>query len=106
MASYDQIPGTLNIDIVAGDSVSIAVDFDTSLVGHSVAASITSVVSGLVVASLDTAVVSAAAGTVTISMTAEQTAALAHGTYRWELTWVSGAVTRKALSGFFEVRNR
>lgn len=104
--TFRQIPSTLNLEIIRGDSVSTAVDFDASLVGHSLSASIVSLVSGGVVAPLAATLTDAANGVVTLSMTAAESACLAVGTYAWELTWVSGGTTRKAMAGFVEVRAR
>jgi len=106
METFSQLPGTLNIDIIAGDSLSLDVDFDISLAGFTLTASIVSIPSGAIVAPITATLTSGPDGIVSLSMTAEQTAALARGTYQWELTWTDGFVTRKGLTGFLEVRNR
>jgi hypothetical protein len=106
MATFSQLPATLNIKLVAGDSLSIDIDFDVPLVGYSLTASVMSRGSRIVVAPMAVSVTSAQNGVVNVSMLASETEALSRGTYDWELTWTFGSVTRKALSGFFQVRNR
>jgi hypothetical protein len=101
--AYDQTPGNLPISFVRGDSFSALVDFSISLVGHSLTGTLVSVVTGLDVTPLTTSVVSAADGQVNVSLTAQQTAALARGTYRWKFVWTQGAEVRTALTGFVEV---
>jgi hypothetical protein len=106
MATFSQLPATLNLEFVRGDSLSVEVDFEQSLVGYSLTALLVSVVSGATVRSLTATAVSAASGIVAVSLTTAETAEIPAGTYAWELSWVSGAVSRKALTGFVEVRNR
>jgi hypothetical protein len=106
MATFAQLPATLNIKLVAGDSLSIDIDFDVSLVGYSLTASVVSRGSSVVVAPMTVSVTSAEDGVVNVSMLASETEKLSRGTYEWELTWTFGNVTRTALSGFFQVRNR
>jgi hypothetical protein len=47
--------------------------------------------------------VSATAGQVNISLTDAQTAALARGTYGWQMRWTESNATRTALTGVVEV---
>jgi hypothetical protein len=47
--------------------------------------------------------VSATAGQVNVSLTDTQTAALARGTYGWQMRWTENQATRTALTGFVEV---
>jgi hypothetical protein len=47
--------------------------------------------------------VSATAGMVNVSLTDTQTAALARGTYGWQMKWTENNATRTALTGFVEV---
>jgi hypothetical protein len=87
----------------AGDFAAL-IDFDVSLVSYSVSASITSLVTGSSVVSFTTTLADASAGQVNIALTDTQTAALAAGTYGWQLDWVApGSVQRTALSGTVEV---
>ena len=40
MATFSQLPGTLDIAFVQGDEVAIALDFDRNLTGHTIEAKI------------------------------------------------------------------
>jgi hypothetical protein len=103
MASYDQTPGTLNLSFKRADDFSAMVDFSISLASYTVTAGITSLVSGAEVQPLTVSFVSATAGTVNVSLTDTQTAALARGTYGWQMKWTENNATRTALTGFVEV---
>ena len=103
MPSYDQTPGTLNLSFKRGDDVSALVDFSIGLTGYTVTAGMTSLVTGDVVQPLTVSFVSATAGQVNVSLTDTQTAALARGTYGWQMAWTEGNATRTALTGFVEV---
>jgi hypothetical protein len=103
MPSYDQTPGTLNLSFKRGDDVSAMVDFSISLASYTVTAGITSLVSGAEVQPLTVSFVSATAGQVNVSLTDTQTAALARGTYGWQMKWTENQATRTALTGFVEV---
>jgi hypothetical protein len=88
-----------------GDTFSTSIDFDgVAFAGYAITANLTSNVTGEVVTAFTTSVTDAAAAQVTISLSAEQTAALAVGTYGWRLDWVApGNVHRAALWGVLEV---
>lgn len=103
MPSYDQTPGTLNLSFKRGDDVSTLIDFSIGMAGYTVTAGITSLVTGAEVQPLTVSFVSATAGTVNVSLTDTQTAALARGTYGWTMKWVESNATRTALTGFVEV---
>ena len=104
MPSYDQTPGSLNLTFNRADDVSVMVDFSPiTMTGYTVTAGITSLVSGAEVQPFAVSFVSATAGQVNISLTDTQTAALARGTYGWNLKWTEGQATRTALTGFVEV---
>jgi hypothetical protein len=103
MPSYDQAPGTLNLSFNRGDDFSALVDFSISMSGYTVTAGVTSLVTGSEVQALTVSTVSATAGTFNVSLTDTQTAALARGTYGWQMKWVEGQATRTALTGFVEV---
>jgi hypothetical protein len=103
MASYDQTPGTLNLSFKRADDFSAMVDFSISLASYTVTAGITSLVSGAEVQPLTVSFVSATAGMVNVSLTDTQTAALARGTYGWQMKWTENNATRTALTGFVEV---
>ena len=82
-----------------------AIDFDgVALDGYTVTATVTSLVTGTAVASFVTTVTDASAGKVNVALTDTQTAALAAGTYGWQLDWTApGGVQRTALAGTVEV---
>ena len=105
MSTYSQLPGTMNHAFKRGNSFAALVDFDgVTLVGYTVTASVTSLVTGTAVIPFTTTVTDAAAGQVNVALTGTQTAALPAGTYGWQLDWVApGGVQRTALSGTVEV---
>lgn len=104
MATYEQLPGELGLSFRRGDYVSTTIDFDpTSFTGQTMTASITSVVSGDAVAPLTVAFANASAGQVNVSLSKDDTAALASGTYRWTLKSTDGTAVRTFLSGYVEV---
>lgn len=121
MATFSQLPGTLDITFVAGDEVAIALDFDRGLTGYTIttAVYVTAVYAsggggtGFVTGIGETAATFAisntnlAAGQITIGLSEQQTAALSPAiAYRWYLRWVdTGQVTRTVLSGTVTVAN-
>jgi len=103
MATYSQTPGTMNLTVKQGDTLSVLVDFDpTNVTGYTVTSTVTSLVSGVSVIGLTTSVTDAAAGKINVSLTRQQTASLPVGSYGWSLIWDTPA-RRTALSGIFEV---
>jgi hypothetical protein len=103
MPSYDQTPGALNLSFKRGDDVSVLVDFSISLASYTVTAGMTSLVTGDEVQPLTVSFASATAGQVNVSLNDTQTAALARGTYGWQMKWTESQATRTALTGFVEV---
>jgi hypothetical protein len=104
MPSYDQTPGTLGLSFKRGDDFSALIDFSPiTMTGYTVTAGITSLVSGAEVQPLTVSFVSATAGQVNVSLTDTQTAALARGTYGWQMKWTENNATRTALTGYVEV---
>ena len=103
MASYDQTPGALNLSFKRGDDFSTLIDFSIGMTGYTVTAGMTSLVTGDEVQPLTVSFASATAGQVNVSLTDTQTAALARGTYGWQMKWVENQATRTALTGFVEV---
>ena len=109
MAEFSLLPGQLALKTRRGDEFSAVVTLSQggsafSLSGYTVAASITSLVDGSAVDDFTASVVSATAGTVSISLQENETSALAAGSYAWSLRWIApGAVTRTALAGVIEV---
>jgi hypothetical protein len=107
MATYEQLPGTLNLKLRAGDELGTVITFSgTTLTGYTVASSVVSLVTGDTVAAMTTVVYGATAGQVQIAMSETATSAIAPGTYGWNLVWdAPGSVRRTALTGTFEVRS-
>jgi hypothetical protein len=104
MTAYNQLPGQMSLSFKRANDFSSLIDFDVSLASYSVTASITSLVTGATVVPFTTTLADASAGQVNIALTDTQTAALAAGTYGWQLDWVApGSVQRTALSGTVEV---
>lgn len=104
MATYEQLPGELNLAFRRADEVSTEIDFSPiSLTAYTMTASLVSLVGGGTVAAITTTMVDAAAGRLNIGLTDEQTAALAVGTYRWALTANDGQAKRTYLAGMVEV---
>lgn len=101
--SYDQTPGTLNLTFNRANDFSALVDFSINMTGYTTTASIVSAVTGAEVVPFTVTVPSASDGRVNIALSDTQTAALAAGTYRWQMAWVQGNATRTALTGFVEV---
>ena len=102
MATYDQIPGQMQLRWRPGDDFSSLIDFDISLVGYTAAARVTSTITGSTLTTFTTTIPSAATGQINIALTDTQTATLGAGTFGWSLTWTLGDVTRTALSGFID----
>lgn len=104
MSTYSVLPGTMNHAFKRSGDFSALIDFDVSLVGYTVTSNLVSLVSGSTVQAFTTSVTDASAGQVTVSLSDTQTAALAAGTYGWQLDWVApGGIQRTALSGTVEV---
>lgn len=101
--SYEQTPGRLNLAFSRGDDFSALIDFSIDLTGYTVTSGITSLVTGNSVVPFTTTIASAANGQVNVALTDSQTAALARGTYGWQLVWTEGNATRTALTGMVEV---
>lgn len=104
MATFDQLPGTLNLAFRAGDEFAALVDFSVSISNYSVTAEILSTITGQSVLPITTSIVDAASGQVNLALSETQTASLPPGTYRWILYWdAPGSVRRTMLSGYVEV---
>lgn len=119
---FKQIPAVLNVTVVKGDEVSIAVDVDpTDLTGYTIEAPIyvkgvfASGVGGVnAVESVDSVATNFAIsytnqsqGQLILGLSELQTGGLSTGVeYRWYLRWVSpGLVTRTILAGEFNLIN-
>jgi len=104
MPTYDQRPGRLGLAFRSGDRVSTQIDFDVSLSGYTVTSSLVSLVTGNAVQAITTSLTDAANGIVSVSLTKDQTAALAAGTYGFVLQWTApGDAVRTVYEDFAEV---
>lgn len=103
MSSYDQTAGSLNLSFVRGNDFSSLIDFSIDMTGYTATASIVSAVTGSAVVPFTVTVPSPSEGQVNIALTDTQTAAMARGTYKWQMAWTENQATRTALTGFVEV---
>lgn len=118
MATFSVLPGDLDLVFVAGDEVSLALDFDRDLTGYTLSTAVyvaqqtvpltggvTQPTTGATVFQPTISVVSSTAGTITVGFSETQTASLSPvGTYRWYLRWVASGVTRTVVAGTVTVR--
>jgi len=102
MATYDQLPGQMQLRWRPGDDFGSLLDFDISLVGYTASARVTSTVTGATLSTFTTTIADAANGKINVALTAAQTTAIGAGTFGWNLTWTAGGVTRTALEGFVD----
>jgi hypothetical protein len=105
MATYSNVPGTLNLIVRGGDELGVAPGIGLDLTGTTATSTVYSQVTGANVATMTTTlVVAGGVSTAFISMTETQTAALPVGTYGWRQVWnQAGSVQRTGLSGILEV---
>lgn len=114
MATFEQLPGELDLTFVAGDELRLNCDFDANVTGYTVTNSIyvNSIFSagggngfintiGSTVTNFDQTVVSAASGTMLLVLPEQKSLQLSPAVgYRWYLRWVdTNSVTRTVLSG-------
>lgn len=115
MATWTQLPDTLDFEFVQGDEVNVLLDFDQSLTGYTFDTKIIEVlaVSNGNVTAFDDVVsfvqtpVNLSTGHINLSLNEAQTSALElGGNYRWYMRWASPtSVTRTVLSGAVSVRS-
>jgi hypothetical protein len=102
MATYDQLPATLNLRWTVGNDFSALLDFDIGLTNYTAAATVYSTITGNPVATFTTTIPDAAAGKINVALTDSQTTAIGAGTFAWQLVWTVGTVTRTAMAGFID----
>jgi hypothetical protein len=126
MATFSQLPTTLDLTFIWGDQVDVVMDFDIDLTGYTFSAGIYDAAAAAATAggggiaagshtSYDEAVVESftvtntalSVGQIALGLTETQTSNLTvGGNYRWFLRWVApGAVTRTVISGSVQVSN-
>lgn len=103
MAIAEQTPGRLDLAFRRGDAFSTMVDFSISLVGKTLTSQIRSAVNNALVVSPTITAVDLSLGKVNLSLSVEQTQAMAAGSYAWTFTWADGVGVRTALQGYVEV---
>ena len=105
MATYSQLPGELNLDILRGDELSISIDFSVDVTGYTVSSNIVSLVDSASIVSPAVTITDAGNGVVSLALTETQTAALPSGSRRLFVSWVApGDVPRRVLAGIVEVK--
>lgn len=118
---FTQLPGTLDVEIVQSDEVSMSVDFDRDITGYQIEAPIyvaqvfaqgvggvsSATAVGETVTNWTVSVTDAAAGTIALGLTEAQTTLLLPSVaHRWFLRWVdTGGYTRTVLSGSMTSRS-
>lgn len=104
MPTAANLPGYLGLAFRKADTYSTLVDFSINVTGHIWDAVVYSLTTGASIVEPTITVVSAANGTVNVSLTSEQTASLAVGTYGWRLESIAPGDTRRTyLQGVCEV---
>lgn len=105
MATFEQIPGELNLSLVQGDEFPFSASFNVNLTGYTLQSSLYNGNSGASLATPTMTMTTATVGGVTTStveflLNETQTAALTVNRMRWYFRWVSPAgVTRTVLAG-------
>lgn len=101
MTLFSQIPGGLDIEIGAGDDLSMLCDFNISLSGYTFVAKVTKGDGAEV--SMTVVNTDLPNGQITLSLTDSQISTL--GTEnQWYLAWTITGTTRRVLAGDFMVR--
>lgn len=101
---YNIIPGSLNIEIVAGDYFSMEVSFNLSIAGITFTGAVTQKGSDVKAFTID--IIDEAKGVINLSMSEEDTLALLDYTgdrLGWYLTQSGTEATRTILAGNFTV---
>ena len=114
MPTYSQLPGSLDLSLIAGDEFTFSAVFDLNLTGYTVTASVVNAETDAVLATPQLSITYGASSTVAVTLTEAQTTAIYAGSepiggaptirVRWHLRWMSAAgYTRTALSGLAKV---
>jgi hypothetical protein len=104
MATYDVLPGAMNIDLKSGASFGVVVNFSGQTLTSSTATStISSLVTGQTVAAIQTVILNNQ--DISLVLSANAVSAIPKGSYRWDHRWYQpGGIVRPILSGIVEVR--
>ena len=82
--NINQTPGNVNLKIVSGDDLTLNIDLNQDITDYTITAEIEAETTNI---SFDVAIVSATAGTITLSLTDVQTALIVSGN-NWFMQWV------------------
>lgn len=109
MATFEQLPGELNLALVQGDEFFFTAQLNLDLTGYTVESAVVHGTTGAVLAEPDVSVDHTTEDGVTTSavgwlLSEEQTASLKASAMRWHLRIISpGGVTRTLLAGSVRV---
>jgi hypothetical protein len=103
VSTFTVIPGTLNLTVKRGDTISVTIDFTNVLTGYSISAEAYSTVDGSTIVVMTTDGSQASEGKIVVSLSSSETAGLPSGTYNWKLKWQTGSQIRTAVQGILEV---
>lgn len=114
MPTYSQLPGSLDLSLIAGDEFTFSAVFDLNLTGYSITASVVKSATDEVLATPTMVITYGSSSTIALTMTETQTTAIYNGSeplngaptarVRWFLRWSTAAgYTRTALSGLAKV---
>lgn len=104
MATYNQLPGKLNVAFNKADEFGALLDLNIATTGYSWTAELYSLVDGTVLLNPTVTDYDASLGKINLSLSESQSSSLASGSYGLRLTWVApGSVQRRAVEGICEV---
>jgi hypothetical protein len=92
MATFQQVPGELNIELAVGDDLSLPLQFSISLTGYTFSADI-----GGQTPTIDSS--QAASGLITLALTDTQCSAINKREADWWFKWTTAGLTRTVLIG-------
>jgi hypothetical protein len=103
-ATAENLPGTLNLAMRAGDEFGTLLDFSISTTSYTWAAQVYSLLTGETLASPTVTVVNAGTGQVNVALTETQTTDLGRGSFGWRLEATApGSVKRTMIDGICEI---
>lgn len=103
MATLEQLPAELNLEIGLGDDLSMPVDFSIDLTGYTFAAKVVRIPDETIT-DIAVANTNLATGQIALSLTDAQITALGVGNHRWYLIWTIGSASRRVLAGGFAIK--
>lgn len=104
MASYSQLPGSLNMYVKGGDHFATVIDFDADLNGTFAYASVHSLVNNEQITELTVSYLDPTLGKIGLSLSGTQTGLIPAGSYAWSMHLIpESGQKRSPLAGVFEV---